>query len=276
MSESVFPPDWSALLVEAVTKPGIISDAYRRFWNYSPGNQILAWEQCMLRHLELGPINTFQGWRELSRYVRRGERAITLCMPVTVKKKEKSLDPPVAANSTEQPVGVTTFTRFIYRPNWFVLCQTEGKEYMPLAVPEWTEARALSELQVERVEFHHPDGNAQGYAKARQVAVSLVAFMPHRTLFHEVAHVVLGHTAELAQMTDGEERTPRDIREVEAECTALICCQSLGLPGAEFSRGYIQHWLADKKITERSAQRIFKAADVILKAGRPKQESEDK
>jgi hypothetical protein len=61
--------------------------------------------------------------------------------------------------------------------------------------------------------------------------------MPAKTLFHELAHVVLGHTAE-ASMNDGSERTPRSLREVEAECVALLCCESLSLPGAEFSRGY--------------------------------------
>ena len=42
------------------------------------------------------------------------------------------------------------------------------------------------------------------------------------------------------------------------------------LPGAEHSRGYIQHWNAQRSaepISERSAQRIFKTADQILKAG---------
>ena len=32
---------------------------------------------------------------------------------------------------------------------------------------------------------------------------------------------------------------PYDIWEVEAEAVALLCCESLSLPGAEFSRGYV-------------------------------------
>lgn len=43
-----------------------------------------------------------------------------------------------------------------------------------------------------------------------------------------------------------------------------------GLPGAEHCRGYIQHWNVERgadPIPERSAQRIFKAADTILRAG---------
>ena len=65
------------------------------------------------------------------------------------------------------------------------------------------------------------------------------------------------------------ERTPRDIREMEAEAVSLLCCESLGLPGAEYSRGYIQSWGRGQTFTERSAQRIFHAADQILRAGYP-------
>src|SRR5947208_10260166 len=91
--------------------------------------------------------------------------------------------------------------------------------------------------------------------------------MPIKTMFHELAHVVLGHTSE-DSLNDGSERTPRSLREVEAEAVALLCCESLGLPGAEYSRGYIQEWGKGQPITERSAQHIFHAADAILRAGR--------
>jgi len=49
---------------------------------------------------------------------------------------------------------------------------------------------------------------------------------------------------------------------------ALLCCESLEMPGAEYSRGYIQLWGRGQAISERSAQRIFRAADQILRAGR--------
>ena len=89
--------------------------------------------------------------------------------------------------------------------------------------------------------------------------------MPHKTLFHELAHVELGHTAETS-FTDSE-HTPRSLREAEAEAVAMLLCESLSLPGAEFCRGYIQSWLKGDAIPERSAMKIFGAADRILKAG---------
>src|SRR5262249_42874835 len=108
------------LLRSAVTEPGTISAAYRQFHTYSIGNQLLAWSQCVDRRIPPGPIATFMGWKDKGRYVRKGEKAITLCMPVTVKRPHEQAD------DSESDVDV--FTRFIYRPHWFVLAQTDGQE----------------------------------------------------------------------------------------------------------------------------------------------------
>ena len=90
-----------------------------------------------------------------------------------------------------------------------------------------------------------------------------------------MAHVLL-HTSE-GDFTDTEQ-TPRNLREVEAESVALLCCEALNLEGANYCRGYIQNCLyqgvrhdADA-IPEKSAQKIFRAADQILRAGRPTKE----
>src|SRR5262249_29644604 len=119
--------------------------------------------------------------------------------------------------------------------------------------------------------FTETNGNVQGYARKRRVAINPVAQLPMKTLFHETAHVMLGHTSE-ADFTDTE-RTPKNLREVEAEAVALLCCEALNLEGADYCRGYIQKWNhpaicynADA-IPEKSAQKIYHAADLILKAG---------
>jgi len=269
--------DWTALLIDAVNKPGLVSSAYRLFCRYSVGNQILALFQCLFRNIEPGPIHTYRGWLKLGRQVRKGEKAITLVMPVQVKRKRHEPAPEGAIVENDSSAGHCVnagdmkFTKFIERPFWFVLSQTDGEPVQPETASEWDEIDALQALNIERVPFSQTDGNCQGYANGRQIAVSPIAFMPHRTLFHEVAHVELGHTAKSMGLVDHGETTPRDIREVEAECVALICSASLGLPGEEFSRGYIQHWLRTETIPERSVQRIFKAADSILRAGRPQE-----
>lgn len=250
---------WQTLLESAVSTPGVIHQAYSRFWNYSSGNQMLAMYQCAGRGIEIGPIGTFMAWKDAGRFVRKGEKAIQLCMPITMKRTATTKQ--ADGSETEETFS---FSRFTYRNNWFVLSQTDGKPYELPAMPEWSKDTALTALEITEAPFTHTDGNCQGFATGRSVAISPIAAMPHKTLFHELAHVVLGHTAE-GGLTDGQ-FTPRNLREVEAEAVALICCESLGLAGAEYSRGYIQSWKAE--IPERSAQRIFHAADQILKAGR--------
>ena len=111
------------------------------------------------------------------------------------------------------------------------------------------------------------DGNCQGFAHDRSIAVSPIAANPLKTTFHELAHVIIGHTAE-GELRD-DERTPRNIRELEAEATLCCVCAALALPGIEEARGYIQHWYGTgQPIPEASARKIFKAADAILRAGR--------
>jgi len=259
-------PKWSSLLVEAVNKPGMIMEAYSAFHRYSIANQILALVQCKLRGLEPGPINTFPGWQALGRNVKRGERALTLCMPITRKVRDEDSHDGGSENHER------TFTTFMYKPRWFVLSQTIGDEFVPRCLPEWQAEQALAVLDIERISFTHTDGNCQGYARQRQIAINPMAQLPHKTLFHEAAHVVLGHTTE-SDFADTE-RTPKNLCEVEAEAVALLCCEALKLEGAAYCRGYIQNWLYPmvgyngQGIAEKSAQKIFHAADQILRAGR--------
>ena len=255
-------PNFAALLDRAMTEPGQIHAAYSSFHGYSLGNQILALMQCAERGIEPGPIACFNRWKALGRHVTKGQKAIELCMPVTSKRTIERTDD--AGNTTTEEAS---FRRFIVRRNWFVLAQTEGQPYTPPALPAWDRARALTALDIAEIPFDLMDGNCQGYAKARSIAVSPIAAMPEKTTFHELAHVVLGHTAEAA-LTD-DDRTPRNIREVQAEAVALLCCAALSLPGFTFSAGYIQHWKTQGgELTEKHAQQIFKTADAILRAGR--------
>jgi antirestriction protein ArdC len=256
--------NFSQLLSDAVNQPGIISKCYSTFYGYSLGNQLLAYSQCVAREIPLGPIATFKKWKDLGRSVSKGQKAIALVMPVTVSKKDE------AGEKTGE-----VFSLFTLKNNWFVLSQTEGEDYAnEVAIPTWDKAKALEALDINEVAFEHTDGNCQGYAVSNKIAVNPVAALPHKTRFHEIAHVVLGHTKE-GQLSDSE-ATPRDVREVEAEGVAYILCSLLDLPGLHESRGYIQNWLQGAEITDKTAQRIFSAANKILEAGQDKGKSLEK
>ena len=62
------------LLQSAVSDPGILSAAYQQLHTYSIGNQLLAWSQCLDRGIQPGPMATYPRWKELGRYVRKGEK----------------------------------------------------------------------------------------------------------------------------------------------------------------------------------------------------------
>lgn len=70
------------------------------------------------------------------RVVKRGERALTLCMPITRKQREEESD------------EEHTFTSFAYKPRWFVLGQTQGRELEPTTIPEWDSEKAIAALSM--------------------------------------------------------------------------------------------------------------------------------
>ena len=179
-------------------------------------------------------------------------------MPITVKRKRAEVVP-----EPDEPDEVVT--RFIYKPRWFVLSQTEGQELPEPAIPAWDRDTALEALDVREIPFEHTDGNCLGFARERSIAINPVNPLPHKTRFHELAHVLLGHTVQGLQADS--EITPRNLRECEAESVALLCCAALDLPGVAECRGYIQSWWGHSEIPEPCARRVLRIADQILKAG---------
>jgi len=266
-------PNWMELFKEALEKPGMLSRCYTVFHEYSLGNRVMAMAQMLSRNIPMGPIATFKKWDSLGRKVKKGEKAISLLMPVSVSGKKEDDEGGKDVDSSDSGSSTSERVVFIMRPRWFAFAQTEGDdEAIPssASIPGWDKSTALSQLGLKEVAFDYIDGNCQGYAIPNKgvFAINPVAASPLKTTFHEIAHCLL-HTKE-AQMADGGTIT-RDIKEAEAESVAYLCCASLGmLSGLDESRGYIQNWLDKEKTEEfakKSASRIFSCADKILKAG---------
>jgi antirestriction protein ArdC len=238
--------NWTEMLI------GRMFEAYRAFHSYSICNQA---SQLTNRGLRVSPLSTFNGWQAKGRKIRKGEKAISLWMPLTFHSKDED-------NDDKQK----TITRFAFKNNWFALSQTDGKDYELPPMPAWNKEQALTNLQVEEISFDMADGNCQGYATQNKLAINPLAQLPHKTLFHELGHIMLGHTKSDHVEADRHELV-RNIKEVEAESVAMILCEVLDLPGVEYTRGYIQDWLKSDKIPEASAKAIMSAASKILKAG---------
>ncbi|OWG12596.1 hypothetical protein KDK82_6023 [Delftia sp. K82] len=268
-------PDWSKLFDSILTDPGVLGTYYSAFHEYSLGNQVLAMMQLVDRGLPISPISSFHAWKEKGRKVAKGQKALGLWMPVTVKGDKARGD---AKDGDADATSETGSKRiFVIRNNWFAYSQTEPDErgdcpsYSPPETPVcgWDKAQALAALEVTEVPFEMVSGNTQGFARpsSKEVSISPLAKLPHKTLFHELAHCILhAKDAEFACLFELD----KSIREAEAEATAFLCCSALGLPGLEEARGYVQAWLGSGSTREafkKSASRVFTAANRILKAG---------
>jgi hypothetical protein len=193
--------DWPALLQQALTLPGQMGTTYCRFYQYSLQNQILLWSQGVTE-----PCAPFGVWKKLGRIpVKGGGRYVLHPRPFRKTDEETG----------EERIIVC---RFRLRRTVFPYSNTVGPDVEWPELPEWDWERALSALDIEQVPFQAIDGNTQGYSFDRKVAVSPVAAYPMKTAFHELAHVMLGHTT--AGATAEGEVLCRGVREFQAEAVA--------------------------------------------------------
>lgn len=237
---------------EALTMPGHLSSIYNRFYTYSFNNQILLYMQGVTE-----PVATFNRWKEMGRNVKRGSKAKAILRPITIKLKDE----------VDDKGNPRQITKFKLVNALFAVSETEGDELPEYVPPEWNEVMALSALDITRVPFEVLDGNAQGYSYERKVAINPVAAYPLKTLFHELGHVVLGHTSP-DQVQEYAEH--RGVKEFQAEATAYLCMNDVGATermDASGSRGYIQHWLRGESPPDSCIREVFKAVDTILRAG---------
>lgn len=262
-------PDWGKLFQSILIEPGKLGEYYNLFHRYSLGNQALAMFEMTLRGIPIGPISSFNGWKKAGRKVKKGEKAIALWMPVVKKEVIRKDD------GTEEEAARRFF---VMKNNWFALAQTEpvdpenpGTVSTP-ETPEWDRRMALENLGITEMPFDHVDGNCQGFARPNkgEIAINPLAAMPWKTTFHELAHCLL-HSKEAEAAFVDSSHISMYIEEAEAESVAFLCCATLGLPGLEEARGYVQDWLGSpaqaEEFAKKSAARVFSAADKILKAG---------
>lgn len=253
--------DWSQLMTEALTAPGNLGSVYNRFHDYSLTNMFLFMMQGVHE-----PVASFSRWKSLGRQVVRGARAKDVIVPVLVhdKSPEPADDEPIEG----QRERVARLIGFKVVRAVFSLSDTSGPELPPVRLPTWDLPTALARLAIRQAPFVSTNGNLQGYSVDREFAINPVAVHPAKTTFHELAHIVLGHTIATRL---GEYAQHRGVMEFQAEATAYLAMnelQQLDEDTARHSRGYIRHWLRDEQPGDREIRFVFSATDQILRAGR--------
>ena len=237
-----------------------------RFWTYSFRNQLLIALQCPGASRVAG----FNKWRDLGRTVKKGEKAAWILAPMTKVVGEDSLTgDKVHAVRGFRTVGV------------FDISQTEGKEleseqFRIVAKGDAPEQVALlTRLAVSmgfKVEFGET-GALNGWVNSdRQIMIkaSNPSMAQAKTLIHELAHGLLGHP--------GRKDLSREVMELQAETTAFVVSQALGLETAQENFNYLAHWTAQEKdfaAQLESAATVAMATAKILLEQIEKQEIRD-
>lgn len=243
--------DYEELLQQALTAPGRMGDTYSRFYNYSFLNTLLLMEQGVSE-----PVNTYKRWQAMGRQVKRGSRAKSILVPMTIKKAE-----------TPEEKDIVKFKRAACL---FTVSETEGAELPEVEPQDWDAGQALETLDIEETDFAMINGNVAGYSVGREFALNPVAKYPLKTTFHEVGHIMLGHTDDELDPEEEYEH-PRGVKEVQAEAVAYLVMNELGM--AEFmdqaeSGAYMQQWIKGHELNDQMIRQIFATVDKILKAGR--------
>lgn len=251
---------YQSLFSTAINDPGKLADYYHCFYNYSFGNMLFLMYQGIT-----SPVATFKRWSNQGRKIIKGSKAKSIWIP-NIKKGTKE---DIAGELVE-----FSYTRFFAKACIFELNDTTGDDYYSpeVELPQFSKTKILNALEIKEIEFSAAQTlNTQGYAYStlREIAINPLAAYPVKTFLHEVAHCLLhAHDENGLVIAHGLE-IPESLMEVEAESTAFIVGSFLGLLNEDaqlFSRGYIQSYLAKFPMQEKTCQRIFGAADKILKA----------
>lgn len=233
----------AALLSEEMTR---YLDTFANFHQYSPHN---VWLILMARP-SASAVAGYHRWRELNRYVCKGEHGIPILAPMF--KKETN-------GHGEEEQSLIGF-KVVYV---FDLSQTEGE---PLPdPPNWKSPEKNEELQGRLTIFAESKGisvtvkslacEIQGVSKGGLIELDPSAGT--KTLIHEIAHELMHKNGHIALQ--------RSVKELEAEAVAYVVGKHLGLDGLS-SPSYIALHGADSEMILGHMERIRTTATEIIKA----------
>jgi hypothetical protein len=185
-------------------------ETFSKFHQYSSFN---VW--CILMNCpDATNVAGFQKWRQLNRFVRKGEKGIPILAPMIAH--EDPDDP--GSNQVLKGFKVV----YIYD-----VSQTEGED-LP-EPPNWKSPEQNAVLSTRLVEFANQHGisveikdlggNTQGLSKGGSIVLDPAAGT--KTLIHEIAHELMHR--------DSTRPDDADIRELEAESVAFVVGKHFGL-----------------------------------------------
>ena len=227
--------------------------AIGRFHRYSLYNvMLIASQKPNASH-----VAGFRTWNQLGRFVKKGEKGIMILAPIVRRRTD-------VEEKGEEPSRTIAGFRAAYI---FDISQTDGKELPHIGVVEGEpreysdRLRQFANAQGIVIEYSEEIAPARGTSYGGRIALlpGQSAAEEFSTLAHEVAH-------ELLHRGDRRASTTKQVRETEAEATAFVVCQAVGLETGSAASDYIQLWNGDVQVLTESLGYIRQAASQMLEA----------
>jgi len=236
--------------------------AMARFHNYSFGNIL----QIARQRPTATRVAGFGTWKELGRFVKRGEKGIQILAPVVGYRRKDETE----QETESKPQRILIGFRAVYVWDY---AQTDGAD-----LPELNHTisgdvggnhdRLMDFLASHNIalEFNERIAPALGVSYGGKIALlpGQSKAEEFTTLVHETAHELL-HKAERRTFTTAT------VRETEAEAVAFIVGQAVGLEMGNASSDYIQMYAGDATLLAESLEVIQRTASTILRAIRPEE-----
>jgi len=261
------------------------SDKYRnflstmsKFHKYSFRNNML----IMMQKPEATYVAGYSSWnKNFKRQVQKGEKGIQIIgfstnnIEVEEFKKDhngkivydKNGDPEKIKNIYKEPLFMPVYV--------YDITQTKGEPLPKLAhelignIEKYNDIiLALRKVSPHKIEFESIEGETKGYCDNVNKKIVIKEGMSQaqtiKTIIHEITHADL-HTPEL-KLTMENEGIDMQTKEVEAESTAFVVCEHLGIDTSDYSFGYIASWSGSKDLPElqSSLERIQKQSDDLI------------
>ncbi len=246
------------------------SDKYKQFLNvmakfprYSVNNTML----IMMQRPDAQLCQSFTGWKQMGRYVKKGEKGISILAPAPYKieREQTKLDekrrPVFDADGEPVKEKVEVTIRAFKVVKTFDLSQTDGKELPTIGPSELVGniegypklLQALQEINPVPVSFELIDGDAKGFYHLEDKKIVVQDGMSEvqtiKTLLHEMAHQKLHDKDNVPEAKD----ISRNGKEVEAESVAYVVCQHYGINTSDYSFSYVAGWSEGKETPELKA-----------------------
>ncbi len=238
-----------------------------KFHDYSIGNLIL----IMLQKQDATRVAGFSTWKDLGRWVKKGEKGIAILAPC-LRPKETKPSPPENSESENEGQEEKEEIRPLYFKVVYVfdVSQTEGKPLPEFEVPALTgeaneglfnEVMHLVQAQGVEVSFEprpqqDPDIKGMYFGKTIWVKPDESRAQQLKTLIHEVAHYY----------SEGVFQIPRRDAETIAESVAFTIGAHFGFDTGTRSFPYVAIWSKDKKVLEANLAAIRKVSAKIIDA----------